>query len=58
MKVKVGDLLFNSENTKIMVILSEIDKENIKNMNPNCSKYCAYPETENEDDVASWMNDI
>lgn len=44
MKVKIGKYIFNSEDQPIMVILSEEDKNNIKNMADNATKYCSYPD--------------
>jgi hypothetical protein len=44
MKIKIGDKIYDSENEPIMVILSEQDKKNIKNMLPEATKYCSYPE--------------
>jgi len=43
MKVKIGNTIYDSEEEPIMVILSQKDKENIKNMAPYCTKYCSYP---------------
>lgn len=44
MKVKIGNNIFNSEDQPIMVILSEEDKNNIKNMANDATKYCSYPD--------------
>lgn len=43
MKVKVGDVIHDSDEEPLMVILSLADKENINNMFPDCTKYAAYP---------------
>ena len=42
MKVKIGDKIYSSEETPVMVILTEQDKLNIANMNPECTKYCVF----------------
>lgn len=44
MKVKVGKQIYDSYEEPIMVILTESDKENIKNMAPDATKYCEYPD--------------
>lgn len=43
MKVKIGDHVYDSENEKIVIVLSEQDKKNIAAMHPYATKYCAYP---------------
>ena len=45
MKVKVGNKVFDCEKEPVMVILTDQDKENIKNMLPECTKYCMFPDT-------------
>lgn len=44
MKVKVGEVIYDEEEQPIMVVLTDKDKENIANMAPGCTKYCAYPD--------------
>ena len=55
MKVKVGDKIYDGENQPVMVILSDADKENIKNMLPVCTKYCSFPEDASSEIVEKWM---
>jgi len=43
MKVKIGDNIYDSEYDPIMIILSDEDKQNIKNMPDEAHKYCAFP---------------
>jgi hypothetical protein len=43
MKIKIGNVIYDSEKEPIMVILSESDKVNIKNMSPEATKYCSFP---------------
>lgn len=43
MKIKVGDTWFEcTDDQPIMVVLTEQDKTNIKNMNPECTKYAVF----------------
>jgi hypothetical protein len=56
MKIKVGNKIFNSENQPIMIILSEEDKYNIRNMDNNATKYCSYPDDGfDEQDIIEFM---
>jgi len=60
MKVKVGDTVYDGEKEPVMVILTDQDKKNIANMLPECSKYCMYPDTDENlaDDhkkIKEWM---
>ena len=56
MKVKIGETLFNSETTPIMIILSEDDKENISNMAPEAFKYCSFSDKELDvKKIQRWM---
>lgn len=57
MKVKVGDTIYDSADTRIMVILTDDDKNNIRNMHPSCTKYAAFPDTCLESGVCRWMED-
>lgn len=43
MRVKVGNETYDSAHEPVMVIFTDQDKENIKNMAPGEMKYCAYP---------------
>lgn len=50
MKVQVNGVLYDAEETPIMLILNDSDKNNIKNMLPNATKYICYPvDTPRED---------
>jgi len=46
MKVKVGNKVYDREKEPVMVILTEQDKKNIRDMHPDCTKYCVYPKEE------------
>lgn len=61
MKVKVGNRIYNGDSEPVMVILTDQDKKNIKNMKPESTKYCIFPVTDDwiKDDYAkikAWMN--
>jgi hypothetical protein len=45
MKVKIGEKIYDSNEEPILIFLSEEDKENIKNMIPEATKYCSFPDT-------------
>ena len=44
MKVKIGDMVFDSATTPIMVTLSSSDKENIVSMPESATTYAVFPE--------------
>lgn len=43
MKVKIGNKVYDAGNEPIMIILSQADKENIKNMHDDKMKYICFP---------------
>lgn len=56
MQVKVGDKIYDGDKEPVMVILTDKDKENIKNMFPHCTKYCYYPKDSYSDEyINDWM---
>ena len=56
MQVKVGDTVYDDKDEPVMVILSDQDKENIKNMLTECTKYASFPDNEMpEDEMRAWM---
>lgn len=55
MKVKIGNTTYDSTKQPIMIILSDSDKENIKNMLPHCTKYCSFPDGKPQDEVRHFM---
>ena len=62
MKVKIGNIIYDSEREPIMIILSKGEKEQIANMHPDATKYCVYPATEEwiKDDykaIKEWMSE-
>jgi len=58
MKVKIGSKIYDSEETPIMVILSDTDKENILNMHTDKQKYACFPEDSfNMEEAYEWMEE-
>jgi len=45
MKIKIGQKIYDGKKEPIMIILTNRDKENIKNMAPSATKYCVYPDS-------------
>lgn len=58
MKVRVGGLIFDSEETPIMIKLSDSEKEDIKNMREDDSKYCVFPEEYPEECIREFMEKL
>ena len=57
MKVKIGDTIYDGRSMPVMVILTDSDKQNIKNMLPECTKYAEFPDEIPEDEIDRWMDD-
>jgi len=55
MKVKVGNKIIDGENEPIMIILTDQDKANIKNMAPCATKYCMFPDGTDIEFIQAWM---
>ena len=56
MKVKIGDKIYDPEDQPIMFILTDKDKENIRNMLPDNCKYCCYPNSGyTEEEIEEFM---
>jgi len=57
MKVKVGSEIYFGEIEPVMAILSDKDKENIKNMGTEDTKYCSFPDSmRGESCIDEFMN--
>ena len=56
MKVKIGNKIYDSNETPIMLILDDIDKKNIWNMHPEATKFCSFPEGLNRKKIEKWMD--
>ena len=59
MKVKVGDTTYSSKEQPLMVEFEGKDFDNIKVLDENSTKYCAYPIDKGmtPDDVSIWMQE-
>jgi hypothetical protein len=55
MKIKIGDTIYSADQQPVMIILNDQDKENIKNMSPEATKYCGYPAGTDSDEILKWM---
>jgi hypothetical protein len=55
MKVKIGDKIYSSNDQPIMIILTEYNKKDIRNMNEDAYKYCEYPDTMSEEEAREFM---
>ena len=57
MKVKIGNKIHESKDGPIMVILTDKDKENIANMDKDCTKYCMYQDDMSDEEIYKWMEE-
>ncbi|MEJ1412794.1 MAG: hypothetical protein RPU90_04345 [Candidatus Sedimenticola sp. (ex Thyasira tokunagai)] len=58
MKVKIGNNVYDGNEQPVMVILTDQDKENIKNMAPESPKYATFPdEWGSKDEMLNWMGE-
>jgi hypothetical protein len=55
MIVKIRDKYYDSEETPIMLVLTDNDKQNITNMLPECDRYCSYPDGMDSNEIPNWM---
>ena len=58
MKLLVNDRIYDGKKEIVMIQLTDKDKENIKNMNPDCNIYCEYPDDKDTNTVVELMNDF
>ena len=56
MLVKIGDNIYDSNVEPIMLILSDIDKENIKNMHTDKHKFISYPSQMEQKEIKKWID--
>jgi hypothetical protein len=54
MKVKIKDIIYDSNNVGIMLILSDEEKKHLKDMG-DAHKYCSVPESWSIEDVQEFM---
>lgn len=55
MKVKIGDKIYDANEEPIMLILNDVDKENINNMDWDATKYIAFPKDMSQEDLDKFM---
>ena len=55
MKIKIKDTVYDSSIEPVMIILDDTDKQNIRDMLPECFKYCSYPEFMEEKIIREFM---
>ncbi len=55
-KVKIKDVIYDSEKQPIMIILDNKEKELISNMGDS-AKFCSYPRTFTEEEIKEFMKD-
>lgn len=59
MKVKIGDVVYDSESVPVMLVMTEFDKENISNMQREATKYASFPDGWGDvDTMTKWMTDV
>lgn len=54
MKIKIGTKIYDAEKEPIMLILTDQDKSNIKNMLPECSKFVIFPDNLDKQLISKW----
>jgi|TARA_R110000851_G_scaffold292761_1_gene447302 hypothetical protein len=54
MKIKIGTKIYDAEKEPIMLILTDQDKSNIKNMLPECSKFVIFPDNCDKQEISKW----
>lgn len=55
MKVKIGDKVYDSLKQPIMLILSNEEKDLIRNMPESLRKFCSYPEGLTKEIIRDFM---
>lgn len=56
MKVKIGNVIYDSIKEPIMIILSDKDKLNISNMNKECTKFMSFPKDFDLKEIDKWSD--
>ncbi len=57
MKVKIGEVVYDSEEIPIVISLSNKEKEHITNMAVNDHKYCSFPFTTDIQHINEFIKD-
>ena len=56
MKIKIGTKIYDSEKEPIMLILTDQDKRNIKNMHPSANRFCSFPNSVDNKEIETFMD--
>ena len=57
MKFKIGNKIYDDATIPVMVILTDQDKINIRNMLDECTKYATFPDGfGTTEEMRKWMN--
>ena len=57
MRVKVGEIWYNAEDIPICVELNECEKNQIKNMHPDATKYAQFPDSYSRQYIENWIEE-
>jgi len=58
MKVKIGDVIYDSDEEPIMLILDEYNKQDIADMiDEDYKVYCVYPDDMEEEEIEYFMSE-
>ena len=57
MRIKVGTQWHDGEHEPIMLRLTQKDKENIANMDPEAIDIVMFPDTMGNDEINEWMKE-
>lgn len=56
MKIKIGDTVYEAGGVPIMIILTDQDKQNIKDMHPDCTRYAIFSDNfGTKKEMLDWM---
>jgi len=56
MQVRIGDTLYDADKTPIMLVLTDLDRQQIAAMPPGLHRFCVFPADKfNQEDVQKWM---
>lgn len=62
MRVKIGNVVYDSKDTPILLTLSKQEKELIQSMTPEMHKFCAFPtemvkQESHKEVISAWMKE-
>lgn len=58
MKVKIGDVVYDSKVQPIIIILEDYNKEDISNMEDGDYVYCEFPDSFDEQEIKELMENV